>query len=181
MNKQFRSLALLASLVAIPFTGCVKDPVTPTADERRPSGWWIGIGKRFNNCADAKFICIVPDDRPFPDMLKVPAEVDQVAALPTAQPDGSIACTATVNANNLSQRAKSLLLERRVLELDEDVELSSELIRMAYENAGLSYNGQRVAIPKGTYKTEVSESPAQRTIKITIKVKSVTITIIIEY
>lgn len=113
MKKQFWSIVLLAALGAIPFTGCQKDTTEPSKHRR---GGWIGLLKVFNSCEPGSFFCYRPDSRPFPDLLNVRASTDEIAVLPMAQEDGSITLTGKVETKNLSDRAYSTLVERRVLE-----------------------------------------------------------------
>ncbi len=183
MKKQIWSIAFFAALMAIPFAACVKDPVEPTAKQK---GIWIGLGKVFNSCSNGSFICIRRDKDFYENMLLQRPNTDEVATLPVAQADGSILITGKMKGENLSERVRSLLLERRLLEVAEDVVLGEDLLRTAYENAGLTYNGQQVNISKGTYQVEVEETGGsgtseQRKIVITIKVKGVTIIITIEW
>lgn len=183
MKKHIGSFALLACLMAVLFTACVKETPEPKPTARL--GWWIGIAKVFQDCRDGSFICIRPDRTPYPDMLNVKPNTDEVAALPLAQKDGSILVTAQMNGNNLSQRAQSLLLDRRLLELGGDIVLGEELLRTAYENAGLPYQGQQIVVPKGAYAVKVEEvsgnGTANREIKITITIGKVTVIITIRF
>ncbi len=179
MKKSFWSFALLASLMAIPFTACKKDDVTPT--HARQHGWWIGIGKVFNSCAEGGFICIRRDDRPYPDLLKAPAAVDEVPVRPVVNRDGSLVLTAEVETKNLSQRVQAQLFEGRFAETKETIDIGEELLRQAYENANLPYDGQQLRVKAGRYPINVEGAAGQRppriTITITISKDGITITI----
>jgi hypothetical protein len=179
MKKSFWSFALLAVLVAIPFTACKKEDTQPT--QARQHGWWIGIGKVFNSCADGGFICIRPDKRPYFELLKVPAAIDEVAVRPVVNRDGFLMLTAEVETKNLSQRVQAQLFEGRFAEVKESSHIGEELLRQAYANANLPYDGQQLLIKGGRYPINVEGAAEQRPpriiIIITISKDGITITI----
>jgi len=85
--------------------------------------------------------------------------------------------------DNLSPEARATLLEHRVLEFTEDAVLGEDLLRSAYENSGLPYNGQQLVIKKGSYSIHTEGDPGARPIKITITIviEKDRITIIIKW
>lgn len=168
------SIALLAILLTIPFSGCKKDDLKPTPDLRKP--WYIGWLKNFRTCEKAYFFCI---QRDFP----LPLPMDTYKAIPVAKQDGSVVVTGEMNTDNLSPEARATLFERGVLELTEDAVLGEDLLRSAYENSGLPYNGQQLVIKKGSYSIHTEGDPGARPIKITITIviEKDRITIIIKW
>jgi hypothetical protein len=181
MNKQaFFAIAAVA-VSAFLFTSCVKEEPAEPAKER--SGIWIGLGKRFNTCQDASFICIREDNISHKELLTLPLGIDEAVSEPVALSDGAIQLAMDVDVDRLSARTRRQLLDQRVMVLEEDVILSESLMRQAYENAGIPYNGQRTEILKGAYdiaNTGGGGTAPQR-IKITITVKDGTLTITIRW
>lgn len=177
MNKQafFAIAAVIVS--AFTFTSCVKEePVQPTKER---SGIWIGIGKRFLSCADGNFICIREDNIARKELLALPLGTDEAVGEPVALPNGAIQLTMDVDVDRLSPRARRQLFDQRVMVVEENVVLNQTLVRQAYENAGLPYDGQGAEILKGAYDiTHVGGGgAAPLRIKITITIKDGTVTI----
>ncbi len=181
MKKSLLGVALFALLLAIPFAACVKDEPAPQPDSRVAPGWWIGLYKEFNSCRPARSICIRPGGEPYLNMLNVRLDPDYLAALPVAKKDGSLEVKGDISTDNLSEEARVGLLERRTLFLQEDVVLGEDLLRTAYENGGLRYNGEQLVIKKGNYAVDVQGKeetlPSKITITITITKDGITITI----
>lgn len=72
--------------------------------------------------------------------------------------------------------------------MNQEAIFGEEILRAAYENAGRTYKGERITVPKGAYKVNVEgnsngQRPPQITITITIKCTgtSCTITITISW
>lgn len=176
---QLLSFALVAMLAAT-FTSCVKEETEEPAKER--TGIWIGIGKRFLSCEDGGFICIREDNIPGDVLHTLSIGTDEAVSEPVALDNGAVELEMVVDTKRLSPRTNRMLLEQRVMVVDETIVLSETLMRQAYENAGLPYNGQRAEVARGTYDVLLTGNggvpPSTRiTITITIKDGKVTITI----
>jgi len=181
MNKQsFLTIAAVA-LLSFVFTSCAKEETAEPAKER--TGIWIGIGKRFLSCADGNFICIREDNISQTALRKLPLGTDEAVSEPVVLANGAVELAMDVDVERLSPRTRRQLLEQRFMIVDEDIVLSESLMRQAYDNAGLPYNGQRTEVLKGAY--DISNTggggPVPQRIKITITIKDGTITITIRW
>jgi hypothetical protein len=180
--KKFQVLNFaVVALVIVGFSSCqLVEPVEP-AKER--TGIWVGLGKRFNDCAESNFLCIRTDYISTKEMLGLPLEIDQAVSEPVVQADGSIQMEMDVEVENLSPHTRDLLLAKKTLVLDETVVLSGGVMRQAYENADLTYEGQRLEIIRGVYPVSTPDlggTPPER-ISITITISKGTITITVRW
>lgn len=178
--KKFQVLNFAAAaLLVFGFTSCLlEEPIEP-AKER--TGIWIGIGKRFVDCAESNFICIRTDNLTAKEMRGLPLETDEGISEPIVLADGSIEMEMEVEVSNLSPHARQLLFNKKVLVLDETVVLSEGVMRQAYENAGVPYLGQRAEILRGDYLVSApdlsGDQPQKIVITITISKGTITITV----
>lgn len=180
MNKQAFFAIAAVTVSAFIFTSCVKEePVEPTQER---SGIWIGIGKRFLSCADGGFICIREDNIDSKELPNLLLGTDEAVGEPVALPNGDIQLTMDMDVDRLSPRTRRQLLDQRVMIVEEDAVLNQTLVRQAYENAGLPYDGQGAEILKGAYDIDTvgngGAAPLRIKIIITIGNGKVTIKII---
>lgn len=178
--KKFQVLNFAAAaLLVFGFSSCLlEEPIEP-AKER--TGIWIGIGKRFVDCAEASFICIRSENLTTKEMRGLPLETDQAISEPVVLADGAIEMEMEVEVENLSPHARQVLLHEKVLLVEENAVLSEGVMRQAYENSGLPYEGQRAEILKGAYLVSAPDPggvvPQRIVITITISKDKITITV----
>ncbi len=178
--KKFQLLSIaLVALLAATFTACVKEEPVAPATERLSI--WIGLYKQWNSCRDANFFCVRADYIDRSTLPTLALGTDEAVSEPVALDNGAIEMAMEVNTERLSPRARRQLLEQRVMVVEEDIVLSERLMRQAYQNAGLPYNGQRAEVLKGTYDVIPvgggGAVPQRIIITITIKDGKVTITV----
>lgn len=178
--KKFQILSFAAvAILVFGFTSCLpEEPVVPI-NER--TSIWIGLGKRYSSCAESTFFCIRGENISAKEALNLPLEVDDAVGEPLALADGAIELAMEVEMERLSPHTRELLFEQKRMVVEEDIVLSEGLMRQAYENAGLPYEGQMTEILKGAYPVltpgDGSAPPAKIIIIITIGNGKVTITI----
>lgn len=87
--KKFQVLNFAAAaLIVFGFSSCLlEEPIEPVKER---TGIWIGIGKRFVDCAESNFICIRTDNLTAKEMRGLPLETDEGISEPVVLADGSI-------------------------------------------------------------------------------------------
>jgi hypothetical protein len=178
--KKFQILSFAAAAILVfGFTSCLpEEPVDPV-NER--TSIWIGLYKRFSDCYESTFICIRAEYLTAKEALSLPQEVDHAVSEPLALADGAVELAMEVNTNHLSPFARQMLFSEKLMAVDEDIVLSEGVMRQAYENAGLVYEGQRMQLPKGVYPVSMPDfgdtPPLKIIIIITISKDKITITV----
>jgi len=96
--------------------------------------------------------------------------LDEATSKPVVLEDGSIQLEAQISVDQLSPAARKQLLSEKVMVVDEDFALSETTLQQAYENSGLSYNGEQAKVAKGVYRilAEGTGGTAPQRFKITI-------------
>lgn len=181
MNKHSFLTFAAATLLSFTFSSCEKEPPAEPVNER--SAIVIGLGKRFIDCNTSYFFCIPLQDFFSKDIPTLSLGTDEFVSEPVATAAGAIELAMNVDVENLSPRTRTLLLEQKQLILENDIVLNEGVMRQAYENAGLPYNGQQTEVLKGAYHitTPGAGSPVPQRIKITITVKDGKVTITIKW
>lgn len=178
--KKFQILSFAAAAILVfGFTSCLpEEPVDPV-NER--TSIWIGLGKRYSSCAESTFFCIRGENITSKEALSLPLEVDDAVGEPLALADGAIELTMEMETSRLSPHTRQLLFDQKRMVVEEDILLSEGIMRQAYENADLVYEGQMAEILKGAYPVSMpdydGEVPLKIIIIITIGNGKVTITI----
>ncbi|MBX2928661.1 MAG: hypothetical protein KF852_12575 [Saprospiraceae bacterium] len=181
MNKHsFLTLAAV-TLLSFTFSSCEKEPPAEPVNER--SAIVIGLGKRLIDCNTSYFFCIPLQDVFGKDIPTLSLGTDEFVSEPVVNAAGAIELAMSVDTNRLSPRTRTLLLEQRQLTLEDDIVLNEGVMRQAYENAGLPYNGQQAEVLKGTYDitTVGNGGPVPQRIIITITIKDGKVTISIKW
>ncbi|MFN4081207.1 MAG: hypothetical protein ACK4NS_09920 [Saprospiraceae bacterium] len=180
MKKQFFGFALLALFSLIALAACQKDDPKPNGDEKAGK-IWIGLLRQYNTCRPFQGLFCIRIDDIFYDKLPLDQlGEDETFATPTITPDSSLQLTAEVEVEKLSPEARVRLLEEKVLAVEESFVVSENLVRQAFANSGMKYDGQRFVVTKGPKNIEVNGSgnrPPKITITIIIKRDGVTIII----
>ncbi len=111
-----------------------------------------------DQCVDGMGVCIsaVPFDDP-KEASSFPLNMDEVLVRPELDSDGRVVFQGTMSGDDLSQEAKTLLLDEKRLIVANSFYLPVELIRQAYEDAGMDYKDQRVEVEKGEYVVSMAE------------------------
>ena len=178
--KKFQLLSIaLVAILAATSTSCVKEETEKPAERL---SIWIGLNRWFGNCANGGFICIIAENVHPREALQLPLGIDEAVSEPVALENGAVVMEMEVDVKRLSPSTQRRLFEQRVLVVEEDIVLSETLMRQAYENAGLTYRGQRAEVLRGTYDVVSTgnggvPSSTRITITITIKDGKVTITV----
>lgn len=178
---------LVLALIALAFAACQKEaPLNPDPVESRNrtivelgKEWGIIIGG--GSCNPGWGCCI--------KYLKYDylLRTNEFDAKPTIKvgPDGteSLVLSGEVAFDNLSQEVQQLLLNKRPMEIREDIPVYEDIVKEAYANSGLSYKGQKFTLRKGPVKIDGPAPNGSKPpkIKITIIVSRDGITIIIEW
>lgn len=178
---QIFSLVLMLIFVSISFQSCEKDTsetLSPTDNNR-----WIiiGLGRQFNSCRPGGLLCIRTDDLLEKEAFSLPLELDHALTKPIILEDGALQMKMKVDIEQLSPELRTQLLEKKALTVEETFQLPEHIMKQAYANAGLKYDGQRAEVAKGVYRITSPDGdgtgPQLLTITITIKIGKVTITI----
>lgn len=178
---------LILALVSLALAACQKEaPLNPDPVESRNrtivelgKEWGIIIG---GGSCNPGWGCCIKFLRY--DYLLRTNEFD---AKPTIKlgPDGteSLVLSGEVAFDSLSQEVQQLLLNKRPMEIREDIPVYEDIVKEAYANSGLSYKGQKFTMRKGVVKIEGPQPDGRKPvrIKITIIVSRDGITIIIEW
>lgn len=100
-------------------------------------------------------------------------------------PDGTenLVFNGEVAFDSLSQEVQQLLLNKRPMEIREDIPVYEDIVKEAYANSGLSYKGQTFTMRKGVVKINGPQPDGRKPIKIkvTIIISRDGVTIIIEW
>lgn len=171
-------LTFAVTLISSLFSSCAKDDSTP-APVDKSTGIVIQFRSSFPNCQPGRSFCIHRDNVPGNELDKLNLETDQFTSKPAVLADGSVQLSGEIGLEKLSQEALIQLFEERTMTIDETFTLSDSVVKQAYQNAGKSFDGQRVQVVQGVYPVDLSGSggaPALR-IKITITISKGEITI----
>ncbi|GIV31982.1 MAG: hypothetical protein KatS3mg030_284 [Saprospiraceae bacterium] len=179
--KRHRIFSILLLSLAL-FSACKKEEANPTKTYGK---FQLLADVEHGKCVPGFGLCLTAATLDINSTGSSTGLIDEVITSGKINPaDGSLHFTATIDKNQLSDEASRQLLVERKIVVKNSFEVDPELVRQAFADSGLNYDGQRFEIPAGTYDVVVKEEgdpnrPNFRII-IIIKIGPVTIEIIIE-
>ncbi|MAT55674.1 MAG: hypothetical protein CMN32_14455 [Saprospirales bacterium] len=177
----FSFFAVLA-LAALSFTACKKEESNPTKTFGK---FQLLADVEHGKCVPGSGLCLTAATLDINTTGSSVSLEDEIIATGKINPaDESLHFTATINQSQLSDEASRQLLVDRMVVVKNSFEVDPELVRQAFADSGLSFNGETYTIPAGTYDVQVEEEQdaTGQTLRIviTIKIGPVTIEITIE-
>ncbi len=164
------SFFTVLALAILSFTACKKEDIKDNGPKIRN---WTSIqlmgDVEHGKCVPGFSLCLTTYE--YPDNVSVfPTSTDQLWVAPYLSSDGKLNFEATIPYNRLSPEAKTQLLDHGFLDFKNDIELDEAIVRQAYEDAGLRYNGEKIIIQKGVYDAQAMENTDATGNTITIEV-----------
>jgi len=182
-------LLALVTFSLFTLSACQKDPVEDIVPEPQTvyfGNFLLMQDIEHGKCVPGLSFCLTarPEDPHNAETL--PLGMDEFLARPKLNSDGSLVFEGKLKEENLSPEAAKQFLERRRIVVRNGFTLDEDLVRQAFEDAGIDFGpgeSPRIfEVPQGEYEVLVDEeldATGQR-IKITITIKLGPVTIVIE-
>ena len=154
----FSFFAVLA-LAALSFTACKKEDIKDNAPTVRNWTKFLLMGDvEHGKCVPGLGLCLTLEQLDPNNASDFPLDIDEMLAEPYLTSDGRIQFNASIPASRLSPEAENQLLGRRFLDFKNDIPLPEAIVKQAYEDAGVTYDGQQVTIKRGVYDASATEN-----------------------
>lgn len=165
---------LILVLISLAFAACQKEPPKPNPVESKNrtivqlgKEWGIIIGG--GSCNPGWGCCFK-----FLGESNYLLRTNEFDAKPTIKvgPNGTedLVFSGEVAYDSLSPDVRQLLLNKRPMEITEDIPVYEEIVKEAYANSGLSYKGQKFTMRKGVVNIDGPQPDGTRIPKIIITI-----------
>ncbi len=153
------SFFTVLALAVLSFTACKKEDIKDNGPKVRNWTKFLLMGDvEHGKCVPGLGLCLTLEQLDPNNASDFPLGPDELLAEPYMGSDRSINFSTSIPASRLSPEAENQLLGRRFLEFKNDIPLPEAIVKQAFEDAGVSYDGHQVTIQSGVYEAAVNEN-----------------------